>query len=481
MDLRTRAIKSTAWYAGTRLWVQAVSWAVTLGVARLLTPQDYGLFAMALTVIGFLELFQEAGLGVAIVQRQDLTRPELNGIFWVVSTISLCLAIVTFAGAGLAANFYAEPRLLWITRLLGFSFLLNSLGMVPYNLLTMEIDFRRRSLAEAYGVLASAGVSIGLAYLEYGVWALVGGYLVRSAVRNAAMSVFCRWAPGLRMSFSRMNEVLKFGLLISGAGGLWELSAIANNAIVGRFLGGQALGLYSMAQVLAMSTHKLFGGMVNQVSLPVFSKLQRDDEGLRSYLLKIMKYLAMVSLPLQVGMVLVAHDLVLVLLSEKWLAMVRLCQLFAVGGIFYALFLPCGSLLTGRGRGGTIFTVSAAAAVVMTIALVIGAQFGLAAVAIAWLVVFAPVRLAGLALSFREVNLRLKAYLETISSPLLATVAMTIVVLLVGHVLPEKVGAVARLALAVTAGVLTYFPVLLKDKTVHAEVKVLVETLLSRS
>src|SRR5687768_14177820 len=140
MDLKTKAIKSTVWYVGTRVWVQALSWGVTLVLARLLSPEDYGLFAMAFTVITFMELFQEFGLGVSIIQRPNMSKFQINAIFWLLAGASILIVVFTFLGAEFASRFYEEPRLVWMIRILSLSFLFNSLGVVPYSLLTKEID-----------------------------------------------------------------------------------------------------------------------------------------------------------------------------------------------------------------------------------------------------------------------------------------------------------------------------------------------------
>src|SRR5688572_19119510 len=236
MDLKTKAIKSTAWYIGTRVWIQALSWGVTLVLARLLAPEDYGIFAMAFTVITFMQLFQEFGLGVSIVQRQNLSKPQINAIFWLLFGVSIVVVALSFAGAEFAAGFYNEPRLVWMIRILSLTFLFNSLGVVSYSLLTKEIDFRGRSLAEAWGVITSSLLSLTLAYFEYGVWALVVGQLARAGVRTIAMSIFSKWVPGLEISFAEMRETIKFGLHVAGGSTLGSFSETINNAIVGRFL-----------------------------------------------------------------------------------------------------------------------------------------------------------------------------------------------------------------------------------------------------
>src|SRR5688572_4084498 len=246
MDLKTKTIKSAAWLTTARLFSQLVSWLVTLVLARLLTPADYGVFAIALGVVSFLELFHEFGLGAAIVQCRDLTKIQLNTIFWIISGSSLAIVLLTFLSAGLLAQFYAEPQLVWILPFLSLVFLVNSLGLVSQSLLTKEINFRDRAIAEAFGVVAAAGVSFGLAYHGYGVWALVLGHLARATLRSAAMCAFSRWLPGLSIALAEIKGIVKFGLTVAGSNAVTEISHFANISIISRFLGTFNLGLYTV-------------------------------------------------------------------------------------------------------------------------------------------------------------------------------------------------------------------------------------------
>jgi teichuronic acid exporter len=483
MDLKTKAIKSTVWYVGTRVWVQAISWGVTLVLARLLSPEDYGLFAMAFTVITFMELFQEFGLGVSIVQRQNLSKPQINAIFWVLFAASVVIVVSTFLGAGFAARFYNEPRLVWIVPILSVTFLFSSLGVVPYSLLTKEIDFRGRSLAEASGVVVSSGISLALAYMDFGVWALVLGQLAKAGVRTLAMFISSKWVPGFEISFVEMREILKFSLRVAGASTLGTLSDTVNIAIVGRFLGGYNLGLYSMANTLGQNSplHRLSTGVINQLSLPVFSNLQHETEALQRYFLKITKYLAAISLPMQVGMALVAHDLIWVLLSEKWLPTVGLIQVFALGGMFHIITLPSFPLLTARGRADVNFRFAWVSALFVTTAYLVGAQWGLRGVAVGWVAVFPLLRIYLLCLGLREIDLTFRTYVQNISTPLLATIVMT-VVLVVGGTLTQQFTPLERLIVNITVGGTTYmFFLLLVDKKLTNEFKTIVHELLTPS
>lgn len=483
MELKSKIIKSTAWYIGTRLWMQGLSWGVTLVLARLLAPEDYGLFAMAFTVITALEMFQEFGFGVSIVQRQNLSKQQINAIFWVLSSVSVVIVALTFVGAGPAAGFYNEPRLVWIIRILSLVFLMNSLGVVPYSLLTKEIDFRGRSLAEAVGVVVSAVVSLGAAYLGWGVWALILGQLSRAIARNLGMFISSKWAPGFGVSFEGMREILKFSLRVAGASSLGTFTDTANNVIIGRFLGGYNLGLYSMSVALGQNNplHKLSTGVINQLSLPVFSSLQNDGPLLKDYFLKITRYLAVVALPMQLGMALVAYDLISVLLSEKWLPIVGFVQAFAVGGMFHVVTLPSHSLLMARDRAATFLRFAWISAFFTTSGCLIGAHWGLGGVAVAWLAVFPLLRVSLLWFSLKELDLSVWTYLNNISAPFFATVLMVGVVA-GSHSLTQEYLPIERLCLTVTAGAVTYVISLLSfDRSLTTEFKTIARELLAPS
>lgn len=474
MDLKTRAVNATLWYAITRLWNQALSWGVTLILARLLVPEDYGLFAMAQAVVMFFELFQEFGLGVAIVQRQHLTGQQLNTIFWLVMATSVALASVVCLSAGLAAALYGEPRLVRLIQCMSVTFVLHALGVVPYSLLTKEINFRLRSLADTWGIVVSSGIAVALAYHGLGFWALIGGQLARAVVRNSVLFLWCGWRPRLEFAWLQTRDLLHFGLRVTGATTITTLSNIINRTIVGRFLGGHALGLYTMATTLGTDNpiHRLSTAVLNQLSLPVFSRLQQDAAQLRRSFLKMTKYLAVIALPAQIGTALVAADLVHVLLSDKWHAIVSLVQLFAVGGILMVVTLPASPLLTARDKAQKVFRFSCSSALVMLAAFLIGTQFGLHGAALAWLVSF-PLRRCYLVwLSLQEINLSLRQYLANIKPALLSTGVMVVAILLTRSAFFTPADALVRLSCEVILGAVSYtVTLLLIDKQLGSEAR----------
>jgi PST family polysaccharide transporter len=482
-NLRTRAIKSTAWLFLLNIGTQGVSWVVTIVIARFLTTADYGLFAMALTVVGAFELFRELGLGSAIIQRQDISRQHLNTLFWLVAALSVALLGVLFALAEPAARFYGEPRLGWIVPTLGVTLLFNALGFIPYSLLTKEIDFRRRSLAAAVGVAASAVTSITLAFMGYGVGALIAGQLVNSALMNTTLLIVSQWRPGASVSFSGIGDVLRLGVRLASVGVINAFSPIVNRALVGRLLGGPALGLYSMGESVAEGPQRISSSVIHQLSLPVFSKLQREAEELLRYFLKITKYLAITSVPAQVGMALVAHDMITLLLSARWTPMVTIFQFFCIGACIRMVTLPAAPLLVARNRSKTLLRINWTFAVLFPAAILAGAQWSLVGVGIAWLVVSASHRFALISVALHELRLPLLVYLRNMAAPLVAAATMALAVLAVSglEVVPSDYRL--RLAACVATGAIVYLITLafIDGHALGSELKAVLRDLRSRS
>jgi len=482
-DLKRKAVQSTAWLASNRLVTQIISWGVTLVLARLLAPDDYGLFAMAVAVITFLELFQEFGVGAAIVQRQNLTQHQLSTVFWTTLGASSLIAGAAALGAPVAARFYHEPRLLPIIQALSVTFLVNSLGTVPFNLLTKAIDFRRRFIAEALAVVVSSGLALFVAWRGFGVWALVAGTLGRAVTLNVAALLLSRWLPRFEFAWNETKDLLRFGLRVAGGTAAQTLSNVANTAILGRLLGRQDLGYYSVADALGRSNplHRLSTSIVTQLSLPIFSKLQDREDELRRYYIRINRYLAVIALPLQVGVAIVAVDLVTVFLSEKWLPVAPVLRLFSLGGIMSILPLASFPLLTARGQVTFAFRYQVVFAIIMVVVSYVGGRFGLLAVAGSWAVVYPLLRVIPLVRGLREVNLSLMDYLRSISAPLLAAAIMAAVLLVALRLPWMPDGSGARLTVCVAIGALSYLSALfLADRGLAFELREILQELRAR-
>jgi O-antigen/teichoic acid export membrane protein len=222
MSLRQKVLHSLFWIGGTRLLGQAVTWLITIVVIRILTPDDYGLLALATVFVGFLSIFAEAGLGSALVQAPEVDDGKLRAIFAAAILINSAFILLLIACAPFIAHFFSDTRLASVITVLSAQLVLSVFTVIPAAMLTRRLDFRRLSLVSVTGAICGS-LHVGPRALGYGVWSLVGGNLVGAALNTAALNFiapFLRWPD---FSFRGARRLLVFGGQFTGARILWYL------------------------------------------------------------------------------------------------------------------------------------------------------------------------------------------------------------------------------------------------------------------
>lgn len=416
------------WIATTKGLGQVITWAITIFVIRLLDPSDYGLMGMATLFIGFLLLFNEFGLGAAIVQNGGLDDEHIWSLRWAILLINLVLFAFVLAGAPTAAAYFREPALVPILRLLGTAFVINGIGAPSMYLLQRSMAFRRKSQAEVAGHLAGGILTVALAASGFGVWSLVSGYLASQLTTNTLYCVYRPIRLGGSPSLRRITGLLKFGVQIAFARVLWYASSNADFLIVGRVLGTVQLGFYSLAfQLSSMPIDKIVG-IVTQVAFPSFCAVQTDDERLRRYFVKLVGSIALVTFPMFLGLYSVAGDLVAVLFTEKWVAVIVPFQTLCVIACLRAIDTLNSPLVIAKGRPDIILANNLVRALLMPLAFYIGTRGGLEGVAIAWLAGWPPVFVVLTWPTLRLIGLRVTAYLDALKHALIGSLVMVAII-----------------------------------------------------
>jgi O-antigen/teichoic acid export membrane protein len=422
---RSRVLSALGWTAATRILAQAFTWAVTLVVVRLLTPSDYGLVAMATVFIGFLTLMNELGMGAALIQtREPIGDALLRRVTGLVVLVNAALFGILSAAAPLIAGFFDEPRLVLIVRVLALQFLLASLAIVPQSLLERRLDFKRRSLVELAATVAGAVVTLLLALRGAGVWALISGSLSTSAARAIGLNLA---EPSLRLpsfDFRGLSGILSFGGLITVDRVLWFLYSQSDVFIVGRVLGKEALGLYSIALQIASVPLDKLATIVTRVAFPAFSSVQGEPERLAGYLRKSIRILGLVTFPVSFGIAAIGPELVFVAVGRDWagaaLPLVLLSLVMPLRGMSGVL----STAVRGVGRAALGVMNLALALVVMPVAFLVGSRYGIVGVSIGWLVGYLLVFLVTLSRSAPAVGISRRALLGSLARPALASAAM---------------------------------------------------------
>ena len=448
-------VRGIAWTGGLKWAGQAVSWVTTVLVARMLSPEDYGLVGMANVYMNLVTMLSEFGLSAAVVTLRSLTEEQLRQI----NAVSVLLGIGAFALSCVVAwplgDFFRAPQLPPVVIALSTVFLISGVKIVPNALLQRDLAFRRLAIYDGVQTLVLSACMVAAAAAGFRHWTLVLGSVL-SAIVSTALVLSQRPVGFSRPSLDALRDSLRFGrdLLLQRIA--WFAYSDADFVVAGRILGQKALGAYTFAWTLANVPIEKITSMVVAVTPAVFARVQDDHASLRRYLLTISEGIAIITFPATIGMALVARPLVEALLGPQWMVMVwplRLLAAYAAVRSLTPLVMQVGNI-TGDSRYGA--RLNLVAAVALPIAFVIGSRWGVSGIALAWLLVHPPFLVLPLAVRvFGRIGLGAGAFGRAILPATIATSVMALAVLGIDAA-TATLPATLRLLLQIAGGGLAY-------------------------
>lgn len=425
----------TLWsFIGNAL-LQFLSLSTTVVLARLLSPQDFGVVAIAMTVWGIIQLFGSMGIGAKLIQQPDDVSRYASAAFWLNITIALCLSILTVIVAPFVASFYKNNLVKPILMVMGLGFFLDSFGTVHSVLLVKELDFKKRTLVDIAINLVTRAITILMAFVGYGVWSLVIPQILSSPIRVFALWKICPWRPNLEFNFLYWKRIFNFGKYILGTDLLRYINLNGDYTIVGRFLGPLELGLYTFAYKLAMFPLENIVGVVYKVSFPAFSMLQNDLNRLREAFLKMTRLLSLISFPLFIGLMAMANELIPAVFGEKWNRSIVPLQIIIGFAMINSFVSPCGQIVLTLERPEIEFKFNLIQAPLLLGGIFIGVKYGIIGVAVAMSLVIGIMALVFLKLSINLIGLGIKDILNALFPALSSSLIMLIPVLLIRYLL----------------------------------------------
>jgi O-antigen/teichoic acid export membrane protein len=456
-DIRTKVLIALRWTTLSKFLGQLVSWAVTVYVIRILSPDDYGLMAMASVPIIFFYLLNSAGLDAVLVQKRDLSEHLRAQVFGIVILVNLLLFLVFLGAAPWIAAFYDEPRLTAIVRVLGFQFVLLAFETLPQSELERDIDFGRRSIVELVTIVAGSLTAWTLARAGFGVWTLVWGSLTTTAIRMVGLNLAQRSLRWPRFSLEGMKSDLLFGRSVTVDRALRFTLADSDRFIGGKLFGNVLLGYYAVANDLASLPINKLTGLINSIALPAFARAQLTPAGARSYLLTVTRLMSLLAFPFFLGMSSIAPELTALLLGPKWQAAAVPLQLLSLVMPLRMLMNAFQPFLWGVGRPDTSASTFLIGALTMPVAFLVGAQWGPVGLSLAWALVYPLVFLGSIAYAQSLTGVLVTDILGTMGRPILASLFMYALVFTAKNfAVFGQSGGVLHLAQLVLVGAITY-------------------------
>lgn len=455
INVKQKVVSGLFWTGSANIVEQGITWIISILLARLLMPSDYGLMALANMFIYSVGILSELSIGAAIVRKREIDESYLSSSFWFMAFLSIMVyAIMYYLVAPIAGSFFNQGKLVQMIRVLGIIFIILGITVIPQSLIARNLEYGKRAKALFVSRLIMGLVSLQLAYLGFGVWSLVFGALVKEFSFSVLCYYYHPWKPTWTFSLSKIHDLLSFAIPLTGSKIFGDVYKQSDNFIIGKILGDGVLGFYHMAFRLSALPVDRLAIVIDQVNFPIFSRIQDSDTRSKSLFLKTSKYVSLIMLPALVGMALTADDLVEVLLGQKWISIVLPLRILCGVGIFRSLNSIIYSLLVGRGRADVIFKFTLLSSISLPSAFLIGSQIGLAGVALAWVAVFPFLFAYMLKFGLKELNLSLREYLTNLFPIIKATLFMLITVFIFRNIgIDQKV---LRLIGSVAIGFLSY-------------------------
>lgn len=472
-SLREKTVKSLALVGGSQIISRVISFATTIVMARILSPDDYGAMAMATLVIGFISFFNEIGISAAVVQRENITEEELAGCFYISTCFGLLCWILSYFLGFVATDFFEVAILEQILPVLGIGLITASLHAVSMGLMRKELRFKEISALAIATVFIGSVLTVILGILGYGIWSLVIGNVVSQGIKTVCILYLSGWSPKILGGIKAGMHVALYGLNITYTRVLWFIYSSADNAIVGKVVGQGALGHYSMAFTLASLPSSHITGLVVNVSSPVFAKLQSDPEALKNNVLSFIRGVAYISFPALAGLAAVANDLVLVVIGEKWSDTILPFQILCILGFWKSIDPILSQALISTGHATQVARYTTLCSVILPVAIYLGSlSSGIVGAAIAWVTIYPLLNVFLFRLTRISINIQFKEVIAVLVKIFRNTALMYLAVVLCRMVLIEiDISQALVLAVSTLTGVVVYLMLIAFDDVALIDLK----------
>jgi O-antigen/teichoic acid export membrane protein len=424
LSLTRQAAKAGIWFAGFRFVGQVFSWMITLAVARVLTPDDYGLMSIASILTGYVAMFSELGLGAAIVQREEISQEEYSSNFWFSVLLGVLFSVASFFLAYPTAWIFKEPRAIPITQLISVLFLIGSTMIVPFNILTRELRFKTIGMIQLVVVVVSSASMLWMAYHGFKVWTLILGTIIQSLLVVILVFIFTEWRPRFHFKFHEVRPFLRFGMQFTGARSLFYVFQKSDVFVVGKVLGTDALGLYSFAMELSRLPADKVVSIFTQVTFPLFSRFQKDLERIQDLYLRTTRYIALFLSPVFLGGAFFGDEIIRAVLGDKWVPISFLFRVLCFSQFVVSLSYTNAVVHNAMGRAKWPFYYQLVSVCLMPTSIYFAARHSFNSIAIPWLAVYPCICLGWTWLTLRKVGLSLATYARSLAPPVLGSLVM---------------------------------------------------------
>lgn len=350
MSIKDKAVKGMLWNALERFSTQGIQFVLTIFIARLLSPADYGLIAMLSIFMAVAQAFVDSGFTNALIQKKGRTEKDYATMFFFNIFAASFAYLLLYGVAPWISQFYNQQELTTILRVYSVVLIINSFASVQMTRLTIELNFRKQALASIWAVIVSGSAGLWMAYHGFGVWTLVYQALIFSVVWVLTLSLQTKWIPNSFFSYASFRSLFAYGskLLVSGL--LHTIYTHMYSLTIGKFFMPEMLGYFNRAFALGQFPVQNFGNIIHRVTFPILCDYQNDEQNFNRLFTNYLRVSAFLLYPLMVGMAVLAVPFISVVLTDKWLPAASLLQILCFAMMWHPAMQINVSILDAKGR-----------------------------------------------------------------------------------------------------------------------------------
>ncbi|MEP2774898.1 MAG: lipopolysaccharide biosynthesis protein [Luteolibacter sp.] len=426
-SLRKKSVRGGAVTMLSQLVNTGIQVASTVILARMLSPEEFGIIAMVVSITSFAGLFRDLGLSSAAIQKSDLSREQQSNLFWLNAAVGTLLTLLVAMAAPLVARFYQKPELMSVTLALSVTFVVGSLGTQHGAMLVRNMQFLRQAIATVAGALTTLITAVVLSSTGMSYWSLVWGTIAGSVSTTLLLILLSPFRPCRPMRGTGIRGLVKFGANVTGFNLVNFFHRSLDNILIGRTWGAGSLGFYSRAYQLLMFPINAIRGPITAVAYPAMSRLQDQPEAFRSYYRKITALLSLASMPLVAYLYVEAGPVVELLLGNQWSGVTPIFKYLALTAFIQPVASLRGMVILSTGRSGDYLAWGCLNSGVVVTGFLIGNHWGPVGIAISYAISNYLLLYPSLILAFRNTPLTHADFFIPIARSTASSVAAAIV------------------------------------------------------
>lgn len=386
-SFKSKTISGLLWKFAERTGAQAITFILSIILARLLSPSDYGAIAILLVFITIADVFVNAGFGSALIQKKDADNLDFSSVFYVSFLFSVFVYGVIYLAAPFVAGFYNMPILQPTLQVLALRIPVAAINSVQQAYVSRNMQFKKFFYSTLSGTAASAVVGIAMAYKGYGIWSLVGQYLTNAVVNTIVLFSVINWRPQLMFSFQRLKRLFSYGwkLLLSGL--LDSGSQSLNSLLIGKFYTPADLAFFDTGKKFPMVIVTNINSSISSVLFPALASEQDEPERVKAHTRKAIQISSYIMWPMMLGMAACADNIVSLVLTDKWLPAVPYLQIACITYGLWPIHTSNLQAINAMGRSDIFLKLEIIKKIIGITALLISIQYGVLAIALAGIII----------------------------------------------------------------------------------------------